>query len=150
MIPANCTATLADVAAIPGFALRRALLLGRQSGRRKARRLQLLPVGHARVRHRRSGESEGDRVLQAAGAEDGVSAGFEHVLPHCGQNTFDHTADWSSANSRFVWHGNELHLWMTSQDNGFQVLRFTNGVGLDTTLPKAEAGAAARAGRWEP
>jgi hypothetical protein len=53
---------------------------------------------------------------------------------------FDHTADWSSANSRFVWHGNELHLWTTSQDNGFQVLRFTNAVGLDTTLPKAGSG----------
>jgi hypothetical protein len=57
-----------------------------------------------------------------------------------GQNTYDHTADWSSANSRFVWHGSELHLWMTSQDNGFQVLRFTNGVGAETTLPKPSGG----------
>jgi hypothetical protein len=59
---------------------------------------------------------------------------------------FDHTADWSSAYSRFVWHGNELHLWTTSQDNGFQVLRFTNGVGVDTTLPKSGSGGCSSAG----
>jgi hypothetical protein len=46
---------------------------------------------------------------------------------------FDHTADWASANSRFIWHGNELHIWFTSQDNGFQVVRFTNGVGTGVT-----------------
>jgi len=57
-----------------------------------------------------------------------------------GRLTFDHTADWTSANSRFVWHGNELHLWMTSQDNGFQVLRFTNGAGTNTSLPKPGGG----------
>ena len=49
---------------------------------------------------------------------------------------FDHTADWASAYSRFIWHGDELHIWFTSQDNGFQVVKFTNGVGNVTTLDK--------------
>jgi MYXO-CTERM domain-containing protein len=63
-----------------------------------------------------------------------------------GKLTFDHTADWSSANSRFIWHNGELHLWTTSQDNGFQVLRFTNGVGKNTSLSQGGGGGCATAG----
>src|SRR5262249_44841291 len=81
-------------------------------------------------------------------------AGSNINLPLFGM-PFAHTADWSSANSRFIWHGSDLHLWTTSQDNGFQVLKFTNGVGADTTLPKpasSESGCSATgsnsAGAW--
>ena len=36
------------------------------------------------------------------------------------------TADWASSNSRFVKIKGVNYLWITSQDNGFQVLKFTN------------------------
>lgn len=45
--------------------------------------------------------------------------GSEHAATHG-----DMTTDWCSSPPRFV--GDEL--WVTCQDNGFQVLRFTNGV----------------------
>jgi hypothetical protein len=38
------------------------------------------------------------------------------------------TADWASSNSRFIKVKGVHYLWITSQDNGFQVLKFTNGV----------------------
>jgi hypothetical protein len=36
------------------------------------------------------------------------------------------TADWASSNIRWHRSGNELHLWFTSHENGFQVVKFTN------------------------
>jgi uncharacterized protein (TIGR03382 family) len=41
----------------------------------------------------------------------------------------DRTGDQTPTNVRFVLDKKEL--WFTSQDNGFQIVRFTNGVGLD-------------------
>jgi uncharacterized protein (TIGR03382 family) len=41
----------------------------------------------------------------------------------------DRTGDQTASNVRFVPERKEL--WFTSQDNGFQIVRFTNGVGLD-------------------
>lgn len=38
----------------------------------------------------------------------------------------DRTNDWASSNIRFVRHEDDLQLWFTSQDNGFQVVKFTN------------------------
>lgn len=60
----------------------------------------------------------------------------------------DHTADWATAFSRFVWHNNELHIWFTSQDNGFQVVKFTNGVGNNTTLAKPGGGCSSAGGSF--
>ncbi len=34
--------------------------------------------------------------------------------------------DWTSSNVRWDRRGGELHLWFTSHDNGFQIVRFTN------------------------
>lgn len=34
--------------------------------------------------------------------------------------------DWTSSNVRWHKQGDELHLWFTSHDNGFQIVRFTN------------------------
>ena len=42
----------------------------------------------------------------------------------------DRTGDQTPTNVRFVLDKKEL--WFTSQDNGFQIVRFTNGVGLDS------------------
>lgn len=36
------------------------------------------------------------------------------------------TADWASSNVHWKRFGDELHLWFTSHENGFQVVRFTN------------------------
>ena len=36
------------------------------------------------------------------------------------------SADWASSNIRWHRSGNELHLWFTSHENGFQVVKFTN------------------------
>jgi hypothetical protein len=36
------------------------------------------------------------------------------------------TADWASSNIRWNQKGNETHLWFTSHENGFQIVRFTN------------------------
>jgi len=38
----------------------------------------------------------------------------------------DRTVDRIAGLPRFVRHGRELHIWFVSDDNGFQVLRFTN------------------------
>lgn len=40
----------------------------------------------------------------------------------------DRTTDWASSHIRFRRAGGELQLWFTSQDNGFQIVRFTNGL----------------------
>ena len=42
----------------------------------------------------------------------------------------DRTGDQTPTNIRFV--PDKKELWFTSQDNGFQIVRFTNGVGLDS------------------
>jgi hypothetical protein len=44
------------------------------------------------------------------------------------QNVPVRTADWASSNTRFVNVRGEEQLWITSQDNGFQVLRFTKPI----------------------
>jgi hypothetical protein len=36
------------------------------------------------------------------------------------------SADWASSNLHWHRHGDELHLWFTSHENGFQIARFTN------------------------
>lgn len=36
------------------------------------------------------------------------------------------TTDWASSNIRWRRHGDELHLWFTSHENGFQIVKFTN------------------------
>lgn len=36
------------------------------------------------------------------------------------------TADWASSNVHWHREGDELHLWFTSHENGFQIVRFTN------------------------
>lgn len=48
-------------------------------------------------------------------------------LPGSGINTVaNRTFDWSKSNSRFLTRNGVRELWITSADNGFQVLRFTN------------------------
>ena len=39
------------------------------------------------------------------------------------------TADWASSNIRWHRSGGELHLWFTSHENGFQIVKFTNRLG---------------------
>ena len=34
--------------------------------------------------------------------------------------------DWTSSNIRWRRHGDELQLWFTSHENGFQIVKFTN------------------------
>jgi hypothetical protein len=38
------------------------------------------------------------------------------------------TTDWASSNIRWLRRGNTTELWFTSQDNGFQIVRFTNSL----------------------
>jgi len=38
------------------------------------------------------------------------------------------TADWASSNLHWHRYGDELHLWFTSHENGFQIAKFTNGL----------------------
>ncbi|HJU24099.1 MAG TPA: hypothetical protein VJ891_16465 [Casimicrobiaceae bacterium] len=46
-------------------------------------------------------------------------------LPGSGINAIaNHTFDWSKSNSRFIKQKGARYLWITSADNGFQVLRF--------------------------
>jgi len=47
---------------------------------------------------------------------------------------FDRTADWASSFVRIRKHKGEVHIWFTSQDNGFQVVRFTNREALGEEL----------------
>ena len=144
--PANCTTTLADVADFPGFAYdshycsvdnpndaRLAACSYFQSGMRVfdiSDPAKPKEIAYYKPPARRREYRPASNINFLGG----------------GKLTFDHTADWSSANSRFVRHGNELHLWTTSQDNGFQVLRFTNGVGRNTSLQQSGGGCATAGG----
>jgi len=143
--PANCNTTLADLAEFPGFAYdahycsvdnpneaKLAACSYFQSG------MRVFDIGDPANPKEIAYYKPPARRLEYRAASN-INLSF--FGPH-----FDHKADWSSANSRFVWHGSELHLWTTSQDNGFQVLRFTNGVGVDTTLPKPDSGGCSSAG----
>jgi hypothetical protein len=47
------------------------------------------------------------------------------------------TTDWTSSNIRWLRRGNNTELWFTSQDNGFQIARFTNSL---ASIGKAMAG----------
>jgi hypothetical protein len=49
---------------------------------------------------------------------------LEHGTPGGG----DRTTDWASSNIRFRRHKGELQLWFTTQDNGFQIVRFTERI----------------------
>ena len=42
--------------------------------------------------------------------------------------TANRTADWASSNLHWHRHGDDLHLWFTSHENGFQIVKFTNGL----------------------
>jgi hypothetical protein len=143
--PANCNTTLADLAAFPGFGYdahyctvdnpQNAKLVACgyfQSG------LRVFDIGDPSSPKEIAYYKPPARRLEYRPASN-------INLPLFGSR-FDHTADWSSANSRFIWHGDELHIWFTSQDNGFQVVRFTNGVGKDTTLSKGGGAGCSSAG----
>ena len=143
--PANCTTTLADLANFPGFAYDAHYCSVDNAANAKLAACSYFQSG---MRVFDIGDPANPKEIAyykppARRLEYRPASNLN--LPLFG-GRFDHTADWSSANSRFVWHGNELHLWTTSQDNGFQVLRFTNGVGLDTTLPKSSGGGCSSAG----
>lgn len=43
-----------------------------------------------------------------------------------GRGGADRTADWASSRVRFRKAGSDLQLWFTSNDNGFQIVKFTN------------------------
>ena len=47
------------------------------------------------------------------------------------------TTDWVSSNIRWLRRGTDTELWFTSQDNGFQIVRFTNSL---ASIGKAMAG----------
>ena len=143
--PANCTTTLADLAAFPGFGYdahycsvdnpnnaKLAACSYFQSG------LRVFDIGDPANPKEIAYYKPPARRLE-------YKAASNINLPLFGSR-FDHTADWASANSRFVWHNDELHIWFTSQDNGFQVARFTNGVGRDTTLAKSGGGCSSAGG----
>jgi hypothetical protein len=137
--PANCTATLNDLKGYPGFGYDAHYCSVDNPANAK-----LAACGHfqAGLRVFDIGDPANPKEIAyykppARRLEYKPASNIN--LPLFGP-LFDHTADWSSANSRFVWHNGELHIWFTSQDNGFQVVRFTNGVGLDTTLPKPGGG----------
>ena len=55
-------------------------------------------------------------------------AGSEHSQTEtAGKLSNGLSADWCSSESRFVESGGTHYLWIQCQDNGFQVLKFTNG-----------------------
>jgi hypothetical protein len=69
----------------------------------------------------------------------------EHGTPGGGHRT----TDWASSNIRFVKRNGERgeqargELWFTTQDNGFQIVRFTNGVGSARCFDPGPRGCAA-------
>ena len=134
--PANCNNSLADVAAFPGFGYDAHYC---SVDNPSNARLAACSYFQAGMRVFDIGDPANPKEIayyKPPARRLDYRAASNINLPLFGAH-FDHTADWASANSRFVWHGDELHLWMTSQDNGFQVLRFTNGVAVkDTTLGK--------------
>jgi len=131
--PANCTTTLADLEGFPGFGYDAHYCSVDNPGNAK-----LAACGHfqAGLRVFDIGDPANPKEIayyKPPARRLEYRAASNINLPLFGAK-FDHTADWASANSRFIWHGDELHIWFTSQDNGFQVVRFTNGVGRNTTL----------------
>ena len=54
----------------------------------------------------------------------GTIPGSNHAI----RTTDKRTADWASSNIRWLRRGNDTYLWFTSQDNGFQIVRFTNAL----------------------
>jgi hypothetical protein len=50
----------------------------------------------------------------------------------------DRTVDHTPTQIRWRKHEGEIHLWFASQDNGFQIVRFTNGLLARTGLDKFE------------
>jgi hypothetical protein len=57
-------------------------------------------------------------------AVQGAIPGSQHAV----RTTDKRTADWASSNLRWLRRGDETQLWFTSQDNGFQIVRFTNAL----------------------
>ena len=54
---------------------------------------------------------------------------------------FNRTADWASSFMRILKrHDGSVEVWFTSQDNGFQVVRFTNPDAIGADLLKAGPG----------
>jgi hypothetical protein len=47
---------------------------------------------------------------------------------HAVRTTDKRTTDWASSNIRWLRRGNDTELWFTSQDNGFQIVKFTNSL----------------------
>jgi MYXO-CTERM domain-containing protein len=130
--PANCNTTLADLASFPGFGYD-----AHYCSVDNPDNARLAACGHfqAGLRVFDIGDPANPKEIayyKPPARRLDYKAGSNINLPLFGAR-FDHTADWASANSRFVWHGSELHIWFTSQDNGFQVVRFTNGVGTGLT-----------------
>jgi len=145
--PANCTTTLADLVGFPGFAYDNHYCSVDNPDNAK-----LAACGHfqAGLRVFDIGDPANPKEIayyKPPARRKEYKAASNLNIPLFG-GTFDHTADWSSANSRFIWHGDELHIWFTSQDNGFQVVRFTNGVGKDTTLAKDGGGCSSAGGSF--
>ena len=133
--PANCTATLADLKDFPGFGYD-----AHYCSVDNAANAKLAACGHfqAGLRVFDIGDPANPKEIayyKPPARRTDYHAGSNINLPLFGPR-FDHTADWASANSRFIWQNGRLHIWFTSQDNGFQVVRFTNNVGNDTTLAK--------------
>jgi hypothetical protein len=56
---------------------------------------------------------------------------------HATRTSDKRTTDWASSNIRWLRRGNETELWFTSQDNGFQIVRFTNA---QASIGKSMAG----------
>jgi hypothetical protein len=145
--PANCNATLADLKGFPGFGYDAHYCSVDNPSNAK-----LAACGHfqAGLRVFDIGDPANPKEIayyKPPARRMEYRAASNINLPLFGAR-FDHTADWASANSRFNWHGNELHIWFTSQDNGFQVVRFTNGIGLDTTLPRPGGGCSSAGGSF--
>ena len=137
--PANCNTTLADLVNYPGFAYDAHYCTVDNPANAKYAACSYFQSGMRVFDISDVANPKEVAYYKPPARRLEYKAGSNINLPLFGSR-FDHTADWSSANSRFVWHGNELHLWTTSQDNGFQVLRFTNGVAQDTTLGKSDSG----------
>jgi hypothetical protein len=60
------------------------------------------------------------------------------------ENNPDRTVDFNASDIRWKKHKGEMHLWFSSADNGFQIVRFTNGV-IENILAKDAATKAQRA-----
>ena len=56
---------------------------------------------------------------------------------HANRPSEKRTTDWASSNIRWLRRGADTELWFTSQDNGFQIVRFTNAL---ATIGKSMVG----------